>query len=202
MTPMAKKNLQAVSIALLALTASGSLAAFAVPLYEIFCQVTGYGGTTQRADAGDHVILDRVMSVRFDGSVDGDLPWKFHPVQNTQTVKVGDTALAFFEATNLSDEPITGSAAFNVTPYKAGLYFSKIACFCFTEQTLQPGETVQMPVTYFIDPDIADDKKLDDVTEITLSYTFFFQGIAEGKGNEIHAGLKTSDMGLGDISGE
>ncbi len=170
-----KKNLQALTLAMLALGVSGALAVYAVPLYEMFCKVTGYGGTVQRAASNQSQLTDRVISVRFDGSVDGDLPWKFRPLQVKQSIKVGETALAFYEATNLSDHAITGSAVFNVTPHKAGLYFSKIECFCFTEQTLQPGETASMPVTYFIEPDIVDDRKMDNVQEITLSYSFFFQ---------------------------
>lgn len=169
------KNLKALMLAMLALGASGALAVYAVPLYEMFCKVTGFGGTVQRADSNESERIDRVITIRFDGSVDGSLPWKFKPVQVTQDVRVGETALAFYEATNLSDHAITGSAVFNVTPHKAGLYFSKIECFCFTEQTLQPGETASMPVTYFIEPDIMDDRKMNNVHEITLSYSFFFQ---------------------------
>ncbi|GAK34104.1 cytochrome c oxidase assembly protein CtaG [Iodidimonas nitroreducens] len=191
----ATKNLRAVGLALLALAASGSLAVFAVPLYQLFCQVTGYGGTTQRVDQAGVEILDRVMEVRFDGSVDSALPWAFKPVQTTQSVKVGETALAFYEATNLSDKAITGTAVFNVTPHKAGLYFSKIECFCFTEQTLQPGETVNMPVTYFIDPAIAEEDNLDGVSQIVLSYTFFYQETPEPSANDIHAAL---DKGAAD----
>lgn len=179
-----KKNIKALMIAFVALAASSSVAIFAVPLYDLFCQVTGYGGTVKRADKNGVQITDRVLTVRFDGSVDGGLPWSFRPVQTTQSVKVGETTLAFYEATNLSDRVITGTAVFNVTPHKAGLYFSKIECFCFTEQTLQPGETASMPVTYFIEPDIMDDANMDGVSEITLSYSFFLRETPHEVGGE------------------
>ncbi|PQA87929.1 cytochrome c oxidase assembly protein [Hyphococcus luteus] len=145
----------------------------AVPAYRAFCSVTGWNGTTQRAAAGADRTLERKVTVRFDGSVSQGLDWKFHPEQVSQTMHIGETSLAFFEAVNLSDKPITGRASFNVSPAKAGLYFKKIECFCFTEQTLQPGETVSMPVTYFVDPALAEDGNLDDVQTITLAYTFF-----------------------------
>jgi cytochrome c oxidase assembly protein subunit 11 len=144
-----------------------------VPLYRAFCQVTGWGGTTQRADAAGVRVLDRKITIRFDATVGQGLPWTFKPEQVSQTLHVGETGLAFYAAKNLTDKPISGRATFNVQPAKAGRYFMKVECFCFTEQTLKPGEAVSMPVTYFIDPSIADDKGLDDVQTITLSYTFF-----------------------------
>lgn len=147
----------------------------AVPAYKAFCQITGWGGTTQRADASaaDRLVLDREMTVRFDSTTNGGLNWGFKPEQVDQTLLVGQAGLAFYEAKNYASTPVTGRASFNVMPAKAGIYFKKIECFCFTEQTLQPGETVSMPVTYFIDPAIADDPNLDEVQTITLSYTFF-----------------------------
>lgn len=145
----------------------------AVPLYDIVCRVTGWGGTTQTADILPDTILDRVMTVRFDSNVSKDIPWRFKPVKREMDLKVGEQGLAFFEATNQSDEYILGTATFNVAPLKAGQYFTKIDCFCFTEQILAPGETVDMPVTFFVDPEIANDRNLDEVTTITLSYTFF-----------------------------
>lgn len=145
----------------------------AVPAYRAFCQVTGFGGTTQRASAEARETLARQMTIRFDGNTAEDMPWRFKPEQVSQTLHIGETGLAFFEAENLSDHPVTGRATFNVTPTKAGIYFKKIECFCFTEQTLAPGEKVSMPVTYFIDPEIADDAYLDDVETVTLAYTFF-----------------------------
>jgi cytochrome c oxidase assembly protein subunit 11 len=146
----------------------------AVPLYKIFCQVTGYGGTTQVADTGEQIVaINRDMKVRFMANTNKDIPWVFKPVQNMQTLKVGEQGLAFYEAFNPTDRTIVGTATFNVTPHKAGPYFVKIDCFCFTEQVLKAGEKVQMPVTYYIDPSIDEDKGLDEITEISLSYTFF-----------------------------
>lgn len=145
----------------------------AVPAYRAFCQVTGFGGTTQRAQAGADRTLARQVTVRFDGTVGQGLNWRFKPEQVSQTLHIGETSLAFFEAENLSSKPVTGRATFNVTPEKAGIYFKKIQCFCFTEQTLQPGEKASMPVTYFIDPAMDDDPNLDEVQTITLAYTFF-----------------------------
>lgn len=145
----------------------------AVPAYRAFCQVTGWGGTTQRAEAEAAQVLERKITVRFDSTVGNGLPWRFKPEQVSQSLRIGETGLAFYEAENLTDHPVTGRATYNVSPAKAGLYFRKIECFCFTEQTLQPGEKVSMPVTYFVDPELNNDKHLDDVQTITLSYTFF-----------------------------
>jgi len=145
----------------------------AVPAYRAFCQVTGWGGVTQRAEAQADRTLAREITVRFDANVNQDLAWRFKPEQVSQTLHIGETGLAFYEAENLTAKPITGRATFNVSPSKAGIYFKKIECFCFTEQTLQPGEKVSMPVTYFVDPALADDKNLDEVQTITLAYTFF-----------------------------
>ena len=156
----------------------------AVPLYQLFCQVTGYGGTTQVAEAIERPVLERVIKVRFSASTHRDMPWEFRPVQLMQQPRVGEQMLAFYEARNQSDAAITGTATFNVTPHKAGAYFSKIECFCFTEQTLAPGARADMPVTYFIDPAIMDDPGLDDVREIVLSYTFFRNDVAEEPDNK------------------
>lgn len=145
----------------------------AVPLYKIFCQVTGYGGTTQRAEAASDIVLNRKMDVRFDANTNSNLPWTFKPVQRKITLKIGETKLAFYRATNNSKETVTGTASFNVSPEIAGSYFNKIACFCFTEQTLKPGETVDMPVSFFIDPEIVKDPDAKVLSEITLSYTFY-----------------------------
>jgi cytochrome c oxidase assembly protein subunit 11 len=144
----------------------------AVPLYALFCQVTGFGGTTQRADGPAGRVLDRKVTIRFDANTNG-LDWRFGPRTRTVTLRVGETGEAIFRAENLSDAPLTGTAAFNVTPEQVGAYFTKIACFCFTEQTLQPGETLDMPVVFYVDPAIAEDDELDFVRTITLSYTFF-----------------------------
>jgi cytochrome c oxidase assembly protein subunit 11 len=147
----------------------------AVPLYQLFCQVTGFGGTTQRASAAEAetvAIGSARISVRFDGNVDPDLPWKFAPSQVTQEMPIGSRRLAFFSAENLSDKPVTGIASFNVSPDLAGLYFKKVHCFCFNQQTLKPGEKVEMPVQYYVDPAILNDPEAARIKQITLSYTF------------------------------
>jgi len=151
----------------------GGITAYSPTLYRMFCSVTGYGGTTQRVQSNNEKVLDRTMTVRFDGSVAQGLPWKFEPEVNTIDVKIGETSLAFFRATNLSDKPVTGQAAFNVTPEALGIYFKKIACFCFDEQTLKPHETVEMPVTFFIDPKMVDDPDTTILNDVTLSYIFY-----------------------------
>ena len=149
------------------------LAYASVPLYTLFCQVTGYGGTTQRATAPSHQVLDKIVTVRFDANVSPKLAWKFEPVQATMDVKIGENALAFFRATNLSDKPLKGTAAFNVAPDVAGSYFNKIECFCFKEQLLQPGQTVEMPVTFFLDPKMVEDRDTAGLSNVTLSYVFY-----------------------------
>ncbi|MEM7060032.1 MAG: cytochrome c oxidase assembly protein [Pseudomonadota bacterium] len=145
----------------------------AVPLYDWFCRVTGYSGTTQAADFAPDTILDQTVTVRFDASTSRNMPWTFEPAQQTMEIRIGETGLAFYEASNPTNRPVTGTASFNVTPLSVGGYFAKIECFCFTEQTLQPGETVMMPVTFFVDPDMIDDAETADIHTITLSYTFF-----------------------------
>jgi cytochrome c oxidase assembly protein subunit 11 len=144
-----------------------------VPLYRAFCQATGWGGTTQRAEAGADRILQRTITVRFDASTADGIPWRFRPEQASQSLKIGETGLAFFEAENQSGAAVAGRATFNVSPAKAGIYFKKIQCFCFDEQKLDAGQTASMPVTYFIDPALAENPDLDDVETITLAYTFF-----------------------------
>lgn len=145
----------------------------AVPLYQIFCQVTGFGGTTQRAEAPSETVLDRVVSVRFDSNVSGGLGWRFEPVVKTVNVRVGENALAFYRATNISNQPLVGTASFNVAPDSVGAYFAKIECFCFTEQRLEPGESMEMPVSFFVDPEFVNDKDTKGISQITLSYTFY-----------------------------
>lgn len=144
-----------------------------VPLYDWFCSVTGYGGTTLEADAGSDVILEQTVNVRFDGSISKDMAWEFKPVVREMTVRIGETGLAFYEAYNPTDRPIAGSASYNVFPFTAGGFFIKIACFCFEEQVLQPGERVQMPVTFYVDPEIVNDPDGKYIDNITLSYTFY-----------------------------
>lgn len=151
----------------------GGLTAAAVPLYDLFCRVTGYGGTPQRvAEAGAR--RDRTeVTIDFNADKAPDLPWRFQPVQRRIVVRLGEENLAFFRAANTSARPVVGTATFNVTPFKAGPYVSKIQCFCFEQQTLGPGETVDMPVSFYVDPAILDDPATRDVRQITLSYTFF-----------------------------
>ncbi|GLK67738.1 cytochrome c oxidase assembly protein [Hansschlegelia plantiphila] len=164
----------AVGVACAALVAAMVGASYAaVPLYNMFCRATGYGGTTQVAEQAPKAVLDRVITVRFDGNVSPGLPWKFGPEANEVKVKIGETKLALFKATNVSDRVVTGTASYNVTPDQMGAYFSKIQCFCFTQQTLQPGESIDMPVVFFVYPSIADDPQLDKLTQLTLSYTFY-----------------------------
>ncbi|MEM7439351.1 MAG: cytochrome c oxidase assembly protein [Pseudomonadota bacterium] len=167
-------------VKLLVLTGAMLTLSFAsVPLYDWFCRVTGYGGTTQAAEAASDVVLDRVMKVRFDGSLTDDMQWDFKPVVRTMELKIGETGLAFYEAHNPTNRVIAGTASFNVFPFAAGSYFSKIDCFCFELQVLQPGETVQMPVTFFIDPEIMDDIEARSIKSITLSYTFYETDVPE-----------------------
>jgi cytochrome c oxidase assembly protein subunit 11 len=148
-------------------------AAFAaVPLYKRFCQATGFDGTVRQAKAKPTTILDKTILIRFDANVRG-VPWDFAPDQTSQTVRIGQTGLAFFHVTNHSDKPVTGHAAYNVVPESAALYFEKLQCFCFTDQTLQPGQSVDFPVVYFVDPKFAEDGETKDSPDITLSYTFY-----------------------------
>lgn len=158
------------------------LAFASVPLYDMYCRATGLGGTTQRADAGTGRVVDRMVTVRFNSDVAPDFPWSFQPVVREISFKAGETELAYFRATNLSDRPLVGTATFNVTPDRAGRYFVKIECFCFTEQRLLPGESALLPVTFFVDPSIADARTMDDVSTITLSYTFFRDTKNQGVG--------------------
>jgi len=149
------------------------LAYASAPLYALFCQMTGFGGTTQRAEAAPSAVVERTITVRFNSDVNRALPWSFRPEQRALRVKLGEMGLASYRAENRGDRPTVGTAMYNVTPDKAGRYFNKIECFCFTEQVLHPGQAVDMPVAFFVDPAMADDPAMEDVTTITLSYTFF-----------------------------
>lgn len=169
MDPKHKTALQALSLVVV----MGALAWASVPFYDWFCRVTGFGGVTNVAETGSDVVLDRTIKVRFDASLDRDMPWEFKPVQREMELRIGETGIAFYEAFNPTDRPVAGTASYNVTPYDAGAYFSKIACFCFTEQVLQPGERVQMPVTFYVNPEIVDDRDAKFTKVITLSYTFY-----------------------------
>ena len=172
MTSIAQKNrVVAIRMALFALAMLG-LAFASVPLYRAFCQVTGFGGTTQKADAAPGAVAGQI-GVRFDANIDPALPWKFEPVQETVRIHPGARTTIYYQATNYTARSTTGQAVFNVTPEIAGKYFSKIECFCFTEQMLKPGESVKMPVIFFVDPKLRDDPDTDHIDEITLSYTFY-----------------------------
>jgi cytochrome c oxidase assembly protein subunit 11 len=151
----------------------GSLAWASVPFYDWFCRVTGFGGATNVVAINQNDVLDQTIKVRFDASLEKDMPWDFKPAQREMELRIGETGLAFYEAHNPLDVPIAGQAAYNVTPYEAGGFFDKIECFCFTEQVLQPGETVMMPVSFYVDPAIVDDREGKYVHTITLSYTFY-----------------------------
>lgn len=166
------RNTRTVTALLGVVLTMGALAWAAVPFYSWFCKVTGYGGTTNTADAASDVVLDETVRVRFDANTDKDLQWTFRPMQRDVVLKIGQTGLAYYEAINNSDAPITGTASYNVAPDVAGYFFDKIECFCFTEQTLQPGERVEMPVTFYIDPDLVTDRDAGRIRDITLSYTF------------------------------
>jgi cytochrome c oxidase assembly protein subunit 11 len=173
-TQRSSKANRRLGLALLGVVAVMLGAAYAsVPLYQLFCQVTGYGGTTQVAESAPAAAGERVFTIRFNADVDPKLPWAFQPVEREMTVKVGESGLALFRAENLSARPTAGTATFNVTPLKAGQYFNKVQCFCFTEQRLAPGASIDMPVSFFVDPAIVEDPNLQEVKTITLSYTFF-----------------------------
>lgn len=159
---------QAVSVVVL----MGGLAWASVPFYDWFCRVTGFGGVTNVATTGSDTILDQTITVRFESSTARDMPWTFKPVQREMDVRIGETVLAFYEATNPTDKPVAGSASYNVAPYEAGAFFDKIDCFCFEQQVLQPGETISMPVSFFVDPEIVDDYEGKYIHTITLGYTF------------------------------
>lgn len=145
----------------------------AVPLYDMFCRVTGYNGTTKRVEQASDVVLDKKIKVTFDANIASDLPWSFKPVQREIELKIGETVQIEFEATNMAKTATTGQAVFNVTPMAAGAYFNKVECFCFTETTLQPGEDMKMPVVFFVDPEIVKAVETKGINTLTLSYTFY-----------------------------
>lgn len=169
---LGRRNLRVAVICGVVLAGMVGAAYAAVPLYRAFCQLTGFDGTIRRAEAAPTKVLDRKLLIRFDANV-RDLPWVFKPSQNTQEVKIGATGLAFFKVTNNGKTALTGRASYNVVPEQAGAYFQKLECFCFSDQTIQPGQTVEFPVVYFVDPEYATDFETKGKTELTLSYTFF-----------------------------
>ena len=168
MTPTTRTALQAVAV----VVTMGSLAWASVPLYDWFCRVTGYGGETGVASVAPGEVLDRTIKIRFSGSLERDMPWEFRPESREMEIRIGETGLAFYEAHNPTDRPVAGTASYNVAPFEAGGHFVKIDCFCFEEQVLQPGETVSMPVTFYVDPAITTDRDAKHLHTITLSYTF------------------------------
>jgi cytochrome c oxidase assembly protein subunit 11 len=169
---LGRKNLRVAVICAVALAGMVGAAYASVPLYRAFCQITGFDGTVRKAEVAPSKVLDRKLLIRFDANV-RDMPWSFKPSQTTQEVKIGATGLAFYKVTNNGKTPITGRASYNVVPEQAGPYFQKLECFCFSDQTIQPGQTVEFPVVYFVDPEFATDFETKGKTEVTLSYTFF-----------------------------
>jgi cytochrome c oxidase assembly protein subunit 11 len=184
MTPQTRTALGAVGLVF----TMGAMSFAAVPFYDWFCRVTGFGGTTAVSDGSGIAPTEEFVTVRFVAATDPGMPWSFEPVENEMRVRIGEDNLAFYEAHNLTDRAVAGQATFNVVPYAAGGYFSKVQCFCFTEQVLQPGETVQMPVSFYVDPAILDDPEGKFVHEITLGYTFYEIDLPE----EAHAALDAS----------
>ena len=172
MTAVARKNARTARLMALLVVGMLALAFASVPLYRAFCQLTGFDGTPLRAEKAPGAVAGQI-GVRFDANINADLPWKFEPVQETVRIAPGARTQILYRATNLTARTTTGQAVFNVSPEIAGPYFSKIECFCFTEQTLKPGQSVDMPVVFFVDPKIRDDENTRNIDEITLSYTFY-----------------------------
>jgi cytochrome c oxidase assembly protein subunit 11 len=184
MTPQQRTAIKLSAVASVMMTLSFA----AVPFYDWFCRVTGYAGTTSVAAAPSDMILDQTVLVRFDASVEAGMPWEFHPVERTMEIRIGETGLAFYEAYNPTSNPVAGTASYNVTPDAAGGYFTKIACFCFEQQVLQPGERVQMPVSFYVDPALVTDPEGRFVREITLSYTFHRTDLPDAQAALVPAG--------------
>ncbi len=175
MDPKKKTLVQTVGV----VVTMGALAWASVPFYDWFCRVTGFSGITNTAEAGSDVILDKTIKVRFDASIERDMAWEFKPLQREMEIRIGETGLAFYEAYNPTNRPIAGTASYNVAPYDAGGFFTKIDCFCFEEQVLQPGERVTMPVSFYVDPEIVDDRDAKYIKVITLGYTFYETDLPE-----------------------
>ncbi len=169
-----RENLRVVGICLGIVLGMGGLAYASVPLYDLFCRITGYGGTTQRVENAYGVeAIDRVVNVRFDSNTAADLNWEFAPEKREVSIRMGEQAMIKYIAKNLSDKPIVGMASFNVTPQSAGVYFNKMECFCFTDTYIEPGGTLEMPVVFYVDPEMAGTRETMNINTITLSYTFF-----------------------------
>lgn len=171
--PNKKRMAWTAGIAVATVIGMTGLAFAAVPLYQAFCRVTGYGGTTQEASTAPGQVLDQRIEIRFDANTSPDLPVEFEPKQRSESLRIGETGLAFYRVRNLSNEPVVARATYNVTPHMAGPYFAKLECFCFTDRTLAPGEEAELPVVFFVDPEIVNDRDTADIRTLTLSYTFF-----------------------------
>ncbi|UXU74025.1 MULTISPECIES: cytochrome c oxidase assembly protein [unclassified Paracoccus (in: a-proteobacteria)] len=172
MTAKPRSNAHTVAMLAGVVLVMGALSWAAVPFYSWFCRVTGFAGTTNVATAAPDTVLEETVTVRFDANVDPNLDWTFRPLQREMKLRIGENAIGFYEAVNNSDQPLTGTASYNVAPDAAGYFFNKIECFCFTEQTLAPGERVEMPVSFFVDPELVKDRDAGRIRDITLSYTF------------------------------
>ena len=188
-----KRHGAVVAVCALMVLSMAGLSFAAVPLYRLYCQVTGYQGTTQKAEKASDVVLDRVVKVHFDANTAAELPWTFEPMQSSLEVKVGENTLAFYKATNNSDKPTTGTAVFNVTPDSVGPHFNKVQCFCFTEQRLEPGQSIEMAVSFFVDPAFATDEETKNLSELTLSYAFY--PVAEPKKKQGQAAAASPGKG-------
>jgi cytochrome c oxidase assembly protein subunit 11 len=196
LTPAEKRNRRIGVICAATFAAMVGAAYASVPLYKAFCQVTGYEGTVRKATAAPTQVLGQTLDIRFDANV-RDLPWDFQALQTTQVIKIGETKVALFRVTNHSDKAVTGRAVFNVTPSAAGAYFEKLSCFCFSDQTIEPGKTVEMPVLYFVDPKYADDPETKNKGQITLSYTFYPAVDAKPAATTVKASAAKPASGLG-----
>lgn len=185
-----KSNTRVLTMLIGVVVLMGALSWAAVPFYNWFCKVTGYGGTTNVSQTASDIVLDEMVRVRFDANVDDNMGWTFRPMQREMKIRIGENAMAFYEAINNTDQPITGTASYNVAPETAGYFFNKIECFCFTEQTLQPGERVEMPVSFFVDPELVDDRDAGRIRDITLSYTFHRTDPTAPKQAALDAGTK------------
>jgi cytochrome c oxidase assembly protein subunit 11 len=194
-----QRNLRMLMVLVGVVAGMTGLSYASVPLYRLFCQVTGFGGTPQRADVAPTEISDRTVRVTFTADVASGLGWRFQPMQRQIELRVGENKLAFYSAENMESKPVTGRATFNVSPEMFGPYFTKIECFCFTEQTLQPGQRVEMPVSFFIDPAMLDDLQLKKINDVTLSYTFF-RAADDGAGEQKVGQARNDQAGEGQPS--
>lgn len=190
MDPKTKTVAQLVGVVIM----MGGLAWASVPFYDWFCRVTGFGGVTNVAETGSSEMLDQTIKIRFDASKERGMPWEFKPMAREMELRIGEDGLAFYEAYNPTDRPVAGQASYNVTPYEAGSFFVKVDCFCFEEQVLQPGERVQMPVSFFVDPEIVTDRDAKYTHTITLSYTFYEIDLPEAQAALVQDGEKYKNV--------